>query len=209
MSPPPAPAGKAGLLVPLYAYPSPSTEYDKLIAAKLAHPGANILLIINPSDGPGEAPDPIFQAMISRVSAAGIPMLGYTMSHWGARSITDIEADIDKYRTWYPQVKGVFLDELAADPGFESDYRAIKTYAGGFVCGNPGTSAPTYESVLDLLCVYENPGFPAGQTFHSGEAWIAYGVQFEATYLATGASYFYMSDYSDYFHVPSYLTQLL
>jgi hypothetical protein len=196
------------LLVPLYAWPGDPTEWNKLLDAKAANPSANILLVVNPSNGPGEAPDPTYQAMISRVSAAGIPMLGYTYSHWGARAIADIETDWMKYRQWYPQIKGLWIDELAAESGFEADYREVKAFVGGFVGGNPGTSAPTYEGVLDLLCVFENQGFPS-QAFHAGEAWVAYGVQFEATYLTTGASYFYMTDYSDYFHVPSYLKQLL
>lgn len=168
-----------------------------------------MLLIVNPSNGPGDAPDSIYQAMIGRVSAAGIPMLGYTWSHWGARPIADIAEDIRRYRAWYPQIKGYWIDEMAAEPGFESDYSFIKEAANCFVGGNPGMPASSYEGILDLLCIFEGQTLPSEGSFHGGEAWVAYGVPFDASYLNTDASYFYMTDWNDWFHISSYLSQLL
>ena len=70
------------------------------------------------------------------------------------------------YQSWYPQVTGIFFDEMVASPGSESYYKALTAYAKGhgadFTVGNPGTdTASSYLGTEDVILIYESDGVPA------------------------------------------------
>jgi len=68
--------------------------------------------ILNPNSGPGTTPDPGYVSAYAAALAKGTLILGYVPTTYGARPIADVKADIDKYYTFYPQLSGIFFDEM-------------------------------------------------------------------------------------------------
>ena len=106
----------------------------------------------------------------------GCKVAGYVYTQYGKRSLTKVERDIRNWRTWYPQVTALFLDEMSNTAGKESYYSTLTSYAKSigfdFVVGNPGTSTiPSYIGTVDTLVIYENTAvptsFPAWQASYS------------------------------------------
>jgi hypothetical protein len=143
--------------------------------AKAAHPGVPIVGIINPKDGPGSAPNSSYTALVGQLRSAGVVVLGYSHTSYGARDATAVEAELSNYATWY-NVSGVFLDQMAYKAGHESYYGNLTAYARSngltMVVGNPGVDvAPSYAGTVDTIVIYEDSGFPYPATlggWHAG-----------------------------------------
>src|SRR5438445_2610080 len=114
-----------GIIIPLYAH----TLYPGIVSTKAAHPSVDFIVILNPSSGPGTAPQASFTSAITAMKAAGIKVLGYVFTSYGTRPIASVEADIDKYVTFYPDIIGINFDEFATSAGQEAYYGSINTYA--------------------------------------------------------------------------------
>lgn len=155
---------RPGTIVPLYSYPSEGT-WTTLIDAKKRHPSVPVVAIVNPASGPGVAPDPEYLAGISRLRDAGVVPIGYVTTSYAGRTPDSVRAEIDLYRAWYPQLQGMFLDEMSNVEGLESYYRDLSEYSKkvGFqrTVANPGTSTlRSFVGTVDTLIVYENSGLP-------------------------------------------------
>jgi hypothetical protein len=103
---------------------------------------------------------------------AGGTVLGYVATDYGDGSKTesDIISEINVWQTLYPEIEGIFLDEMAwlenisTDTGLLADLYArftahAKSIDLNFVVGNPGTSATDYmlsKNMADTLVVFEN-----------------------------------------------------
>src|SRR5207245_3136325 len=101
----------------------------------------------------------------------------------------EAENQILSYERFYGQVgiRGVFLDQMAADDRSASFYAALCSYAKSvglpLVVGNPGTHLdPTYDSIgLSVVVVYEDAVtadyafLSDGSNHHYATAMIAYG----------------------------------
>lgn len=156
---------KTGVFVALYMYPSGTgwTHWQKVIDAKLAHPSVPIVVAINPSSGPGSYRDTNFVNGINKLHNAGIIVLGYTYDNYGTRSLSNLRADVDKYRNWY-NADGVFIDEFTNKLGFENHYREVTAYAKSvgmvMTMGNPGTDVPrSYIGTVDVINITEGVGY--------------------------------------------------
>jgi hypothetical protein len=136
---------------------------------------------------------------------------------------------MNAYRTWYPGVTGIFLDEMANVAGHESYYSALSglAKAGGFdfTIGNPGAdTAESYLGSVDVILIYENGGLPplpeiAG--WHASHARsnfgvIPYGVSaLDAAFVAAArptVGYVYLQSSgmpNPWGSVPAYLSDLL
>lgn len=164
VSRPPA-TGVTSTLIPLYSYPT-DASWATVAAAKLAHPTVPVLAVVNPDNGPGAAVDANYRSGIAKLQAAGVKVIGYVYTSYGARASAAARADIDRWRTFYPGVSGIFFDEQANTTGFEAYYRALSTYVKqtgmDFTVGNPGAdTAPTYVGTVDLILIYESGGLPS------------------------------------------------
>jgi Spherulation-specific family 4/Carbohydrate binding domain (family 11) len=160
-----ASTGVNGTIIPLYTDP-PDPSWDAVAAAKQAHPTVPVIAIINPADGPGSAADSSYTAGIAKLTAAGVKVLGYVHTLYGSRATSELQTEMSHYQSWYPGVTGIFFDEMAYDPGYESYYSALSTYAkshgSNFTVGNPGTdSSKTYIGTVDVLFIYESDGVPS------------------------------------------------
>lgn len=164
--PGPSCSNSTGVYVPLYVYPSgPGMgEYERLTKAKMAHPGVPVVVAINPSSGPGCAPDGNYERAVKMLRGAGITVLGYVYTSWGRRSIGEVASEIRKYSSWYG-ADGIMIDEFSTDVSLAGYYQKLQLYARSlgmtFVMGNPGTDIPPkYVGAADSFIIYESAGLP-------------------------------------------------
>lgn len=161
-TPTPAPTLPAGqscqkLFIPAYFYPG--TLWTQATAA-----GTKVsLMVMNPYNGPNTSPNANYVTAVNQAKAAGIKVLGYVYTQYGARSVAVVKADIDKYASWY-KVDGIFFDEAAssATSANVSYYQDLTNYVKAtdstqFVMFNPGVvPAEQFVQMADSLSVFEN-----------------------------------------------------
>ncbi|HLK90514.1 MAG TPA: spherulation-specific family 4 protein, partial [Polyangia bacterium] len=162
----PAPAGPVtGTIIPLYTAPT-DPSWSAVAAAKAAHPSVPVLAVVNPANGPGAASSADYAAGISKLTAAGVKVIGYVHTLWGKRPAGELQTEMGQWKSWYPGVSGIFFDEMASATGEETYYKDLTTYAKGngfdFTIGNPGQdTSPTYVGTEDVILIYENSGLPS------------------------------------------------
>ena len=164
----PAPAASGavtGTIIPLYTPPT-DPSWAAVAAAKAAHPAVPVLAVVNPANGPGAAQSADYTAGIARLTAAGVKVIGYVHTLWGARPVAELQAEMGQWQSWYPGVSGIFFDEMANAAGHEAYYSGLSAYAKGrglgFTIGNPGSdSSPTYVGTEDVILIYESGGVPS------------------------------------------------
>jgi Spherulation-specific family 4/Putative Ig domain len=148
------------LNIGLYSYP-PSAFWTAAIDAV---PVTGIILA-NVDSGPGTGYEANFGDIYAEAAAAGILMLGYVYTSYGARSEADVEADVASWYSFYgASLGGIFFDEAECTTGNETYYSAIVGYvhtnhAGSTVMLNPGgIPAEAYLStpIGDVIQVEEN-----------------------------------------------------
>jgi Spherulation-specific family 4 len=125
-----------------------------------------VLAVVNPANGPGAAPSADYAAGIARLTAAGVKVIGYVHTLWGARPAAELQSEMGEWQSWYPGVSGIFFDEMANAAGHESYYAGLTAFAKGrglgFTIGNPGAdSSPSYVGTEDVILIYENGGLPS------------------------------------------------
>ncbi len=144
--------------VPAYFYPGTSDYWERLIAAGTRH------VIVNPSSGPGASEDPLYTAQIEACQAAGINCYGYLATTYGAKSAVDVNAEVDDWYAFYPDINGIFFDEVSTDEADILYYQTARAYvisvAGpgfGKVVLNFGTEPDEiYMSNADICVTFED-----------------------------------------------------
>lgn len=169
-TPGPRPSSGLRLYVPLFTYPTSST-WTTLANLKIKYPNVGFVVTINPSSGVGGSQDSNFVNGINKLKSAGCLVIGYVYTSYAARSITQVKAEVDKYKSWY-SVNGIFLDEMKNTSGSEQYYKDITSYVKSlgmtYVVGNPGTSTtPAYAASVDNVLIYESSGLPSISTVQS------------------------------------------
>ncbi len=208
-----------GIVVPLYAYPTSST-WSAVAQAKHAYPNVPFTAVVNPSSGPGTYQDPNFVQGIKNLQAAGVQVLGYVDTAYGADSISSVEQSVSLWKSWYA-VNGIFFDDMSNIAAYESYYATLGNYVSSagmpISLGNPGTSVPDgYIGTLNVLDIYESGSYPslsfityAGYS-PSNFAMMAYGVPLNVSFLTSAAnlvSWVYVTDATlpnPYSTLPSY-----
>lgn len=157
------------MAIPAYFYPG--ALWNQAIAGA---PTVEIL-VMNPMNGPGSAWDPNYGAAVSNAQAAGIFVVGYVYTSYGARNTNDIRADIDKYEAWY-RVDGIFLDETASSSNHIAFYRDIddhiRSYPGNITILNPGMYPDEcYMGAGDIIMAFEGSYSTYSSTSYTIPAW--------------------------------------
>ncbi|WP_052441428.1 spherulation-specific family 4 protein [Streptacidiphilus anmyonensis] len=116
-------------------------------------------VVINPSSGPGPAPDPAYAE--ARGELARTRVLGYVDTDYGRRPHAEVVAEIAAYRRWYG-VDGVFLDQTPdgseALPHYIRLTIAARSLGASFVALNPGLPPhPAYLDLADVVVTFEGP----------------------------------------------------
>lgn len=168
------PGAPAGTIVPLYTYPTHSS-WSAIVSAKNARPTVPVLAIINPASGPGSTVDSNYIIGVNNLRAAGIKVLGYVATGYASRSEALVQTEMDRWRSFYPGVEGVFFDEMSNVAGQENYYRRQDTYARSkgftYTVGNPGTDTrSSYVGVVNTIIVYESAGAAPLPTWYQGFA---------------------------------------
>ena len=220
-------ATPAGTIVPLYSNPS-SAAWSAVAAAKRANPSVPVLAVINPYNGPGTSAQSNYTSSIASLVSAGVKVIGYVYTSYGKRLAGDVQADVDRYRSFYPGVTGIFFDEMATTVGLESYYAGLTAYAKShgfdFTIGNPGSdSRASYVGTVDVILIYENSGLPTATRmagWHSGYdkknfGIIPYAVAMDTAFVQTARSsvgYIYLQNDNlpnPWDTVPSYFGSLV
>ena len=150
------------MIIPAYSYPTTWQEDPYWDSVPSAAPGSLKAVIMNPSNGPGKEVNPDYLTQINRNTSNNIASYGYVATSYGSRSAADVKADIDNWVTWYPQIKGIMLDEVATSDQASVDYLKdiydyIKAeYPSFTVMANPGTHIPdAIAPYADIFITYE------------------------------------------------------
>src|SRR5437870_4001158 len=196
-----AATSNSGIVIPLYTYPTDGS-WSASLQAKKAHPNVPIIAIINPSDGPGGSSDSNYVQGVKNFQAAGIIVIGYVATGYASHGMSDLDAQISRYKNWY-SVNGIFFDEMANNQGNENYYSTLNTYVKSlgmtYTMGNPGTTTlKSYVGTLDSIIIYESAGtpslsYPASATFYpsyskSNFGLLAYSVPSLDTSFETSTS---------------------
>jgi hypothetical protein len=214
-------------IVPLYTDPSDSS-WNAIVAAKMEHPKVGVVAIVNPADGPGGSVNSGYTSGISRLTAAGIKVIGYVATGYAAKSPTVIKADIDRWKSFYPGLTGIFFDEQSNKASDVAFYKDLSQYAKSqgltFTVGNPGTdTAESFIGALDVMLIYETDGLPSTSQmggWHANYApsnfgIIPYAVSMDSTFVHNARKYVqYIYLQSDnlpnpWDSLPSYFADLL
>lgn len=169
--------GRNGILLPFYVYPN-NPYSDAVVAALLAlirtYHTVPVVVVINPSSGPGAGPaDGNYTAFIRVLEAAGAKTVGYVSTAYATRAEADVLADIDLWLSLYPGISGIFLDEqpydLTVGPiDTVALYASYTSYAHSHslwpVVANPGTNqqgAHFATRTADIIVVNETGSWPS------------------------------------------------
>lgn len=163
-------ASAAGIMVPLYTYPGGT--WDTVAQVKRAHSDVPIVAIVNPASGPGFSKDSNYESGIAKLKSAGVTVLGYVSTAYTNRDLAAVKSDMDRWKSWYPAIDGIFFDEQTNWAGQEWYYEQADGYAQsiglGFTVGNPGAnSVPSYLDTVDVVLIYESPGLPSLSSYQS------------------------------------------
>jgi len=114
------------------------------------------------TSGAGSAPEPAFQAAVKNAQAAGVTVLGYANTSFGARPAAAVEQDVRNYKAWYG-VTSILLDQAAAGAGKLGYYRQLAGFIrsvdpGGAVWLNPGIYPDQrYMAIASVVMAFEGP----------------------------------------------------
>jgi len=224
-----APATTAtGTIVPLYSAPGSGT-WAAVAAVKQAHPSVPILAVINPNNGPGTAALSDYMLGVQQLVTAGVKVIGYVPTGYGARAPQEVQDDIWRWKNLYTGVTGIFFDEMVNQPGKEKYYGDLTAAAKGigfdFTIGNPGSDAgASYVGTVDTMLIYESQGLPQAAAlggWHSAHdrrnfGIIPYGVpSVDATFITqakASCGYIYLQDdllMNPWDTLPPYFDQLV
>jgi Spherulation-specific family 4 len=118
-------AGTVRMIVP--AYWDPDQQWQRIIADA---PTVG-MIIFNPNNGPGTATNPAYTPVIAQAQAAGIKVLGYVSTQYGARAEADIDADVNGYYSLYSPSGIYFAEGPTADTcdTLQAEYQRLTALA--------------------------------------------------------------------------------
>lgn len=99
---------KALILLPLYIYPSPDAWTPLLLAAN-RHPTLQFLVVVNPSNGPGEGdrPDENYVRVLQQLrDVENVKLVGYVYCSYGKREQGEMRRDVERYKVWGCEKRG-------------------------------------------------------------------------------------------------------
>jgi hypothetical protein len=169
--------GATRILVPAYFDPTTSNGWSTMAASVTSQ--VPITAIMNPDNGPTSSAIAAYTSAISAMNTVGGSVVGYVYTNSGNRSLTTVESAVAAYKAQYPNLSGIFVDEMAITSSKLSYYQSLYSYiksenSNWQVIGNPGTD--TISSYLsptpaaDILVTFENG---SGYTSYAPSTWQA------------------------------------
>jgi len=159
--------GTQKMAIPAYFYATSPywTQLQNDVLSKVPE-GTVGIAIMNPSSGPGPRQNTDYVNTVNKTKAAGTKVYGYVYTSYGARRLSAVKSDIDKYYNWY-NVDGIFFDEAEYrdcndDAYYKNLYNHVKSKSaavgkGGDVVLNPGTQTKEcYADSADIIVNFED-----------------------------------------------------
>ena len=154
---------KQKIAVPSYFYPGSSgwTRMEQ-------NSSTSSLAIINPDSGPGASQNQDYVDQVTQAKSAGMNVIGYVSTSYAGtqdhtRTLAAVERDIDTYYRWYPDIDGIFVDEVSTDCNKASSYyKPLYDYIkqkgeAVIVVLNPGTNiSQCYMDVGDIIVNFDD-----------------------------------------------------
>ena len=160
------------MAVPAYFDP-PSPEWQRLIAGA---PAVG-MIVFNPESGPGTAADPAYTQVIAQAQAAGIVMVGYVATSYGARPEADVIADINRYYDFYT-LSGIYFAEGPMDSdctAMEAMYHrmsdAVRARDAQAYLAVGTRFCPTYITFFDMMVQFAR-NWSEYQTDYAPPSWM-------------------------------------
>jgi hypothetical protein len=160
------------MAVPAYFDP-PSAEWDRLIAGA---PAVG-MIVFNPESGPGTATSPEYAQVIARAQAAGIVMLGYVATSYGARPEADVIDDINRYYDFYT-LSGIYFAEGpmdndcdALEPMYHRMADAVRARDARAYLAVGTRFCPTYITFFDMMVQFAR-NWPEYQAEYTPPSWM-------------------------------------
>jgi hypothetical protein len=164
--------GTVRMAVPAYFDP-PSAEWDRLIAGA---PAVG-MIVFNPESGPGTASVQAYTQVIARAQAAGIVMVGYVATSYGARPEADVIADINRYYDFYA-LSGIYFAEGPMDTdcdAMEAMYHrmadAVRARDASAYLAVGTRFCPTYITFFDMMVQFAR-NWPEYQADYTPPSWM-------------------------------------
>jgi hypothetical protein len=177
-------------LMPAYVFPTGGATARNPWHQLCSRMTSGSIIVMNPGSGPGgQVQEPYTEAMgYCRAKPRKQLVLGYVYTSYTARPLGDVLADIDTWYRLYPQLDGVFVDEVASYPdgsiavggmSVKTYYARIYTHSrrksadrDELVVVNPGVTATTawQLDVSDKVVVFE--GTRATYAKWTPEPWV-------------------------------------
>src|SRR5919112_2075743 len=164
-------------LIPFYIYPSFLGSGWDTVTADPSNVG---VIVANPASGPGASSNSDYVTAIAAAQAAGVRVVGYVDTNYTARSLGDVQADIDLWVSFYSP-DGIFLDRTSSLLVDSSYYWDLRAYIDAAMAPgkrtlvlNHGTSPDeAYASIGDILITFENDAsaYPATSFASWMDAW--------------------------------------
>ena len=158
--------GTVRMVVP--AYWEPDQQWQRIIADA---PTVG-MIIFNPQSGPGTSTKPAYTQAIAQAQTAGIIVLGYVSTQYGARAEADIDADVNGYYSLYSP-SGIYFAEGPMENDcdtLQAEYQRLETLAlshdsNAYVA--IGTKfCPTYITFADFMVEFAET-WPMYQSYTS------------------------------------------
>ena len=200
-----------GVIVPLTKKRPNSSDYAQFATIVRKYPRIDAIGVINPTldrrgvgvDGPGA--DPEYQNAIKYLQANGARVIGYIATGGALKSVEDCKREIDKWKEWYPEVNGVFFDEMSVSSANAQYYKELNDHAkklgmqltvGDMAhthkVGEAVADSETYfaNTGIDIFIVYENRGYPNESWYaaYKQKSWLSSYPRSRFAWLVFGVS---------------------
>jgi len=141
------------------------------------------LLVANPASGPGPMAEGQYTQAIATTHAAGQTIVGYVHTSYAntmTRPVSAVEADVDAWYSYYPDIDGIFFDEVSTDTStIAAYYQPLHDYVKGkagqrVVVINPGTLVDeAFMATADIVVTFEDVYANYVSNYPPNPAWIA------------------------------------
>jgi len=172
-----------GVIVSLVKQRPNAAGWVQLATIASQYPRINVFAVVNPSldrRGVGESGiDQEYLDGIKFLQYNGVIVLGYVVTTAGLKPLDDAEREIDRWRQWYPDVTGLYYDEmpLSKSEDMIQYYQELDDYAkrekgflttvGNLAVDHPvgvayNNTAEAYlkNTTIDMYVMYESVGYP-------------------------------------------------
>lgn len=160
---------KPNLLIPLYIYPHDwgTTEIKRLLTLPKKYPNVKIVVIANVDFDSSDWQDFNYrikiQGLVRDLNEAGNIVIGYVSSSYTRRPVqgdpkgtgfgSDIKTNIDRWITTFPQIRGIFLDEMCYSSNL---YEKLEHPCVPFKESKATLVADKKQPYRDILAYYRN-----------------------------------------------------